>query len=63
MRVPRVRDTGRFDRDLGYHVSGGLGAFDPINVTVWSVIAAAIPAQWLGVIWGVIALMNVGAVS
>ena len=62
MRVPRVRDSRRFDRDLDQHVSGKLGFIDPINVTVWGLIAAAIPAQWVGLVWGLIALMNVATV-
>jgi hypothetical protein len=63
MRVPRVRVTGCFDRDLEHRLSRGLGAIDPINVTVWGLVAAAVPAHWVGLVWGVIALMNVATVS
>jgi hypothetical protein len=63
MRVPRVRDTGQFDRDLGLRLNRQCGAIDPINVTVWGLFAAAIPAHWVGLVWGVLALINVATAS
>lgn len=64
MRVPRVRDTGQFDRDLKHQLNGRRRALDPINVTIWGLITAAVPASWIGFVWGVIALMmSIAAVS
>ena len=63
MRVPRVRDTGQFDRDLEHQLNSQRWALDPINVTVWGLMAAAVPVHWVGLVWGVIALINVAAVS
>ena len=63
MRVPRVRDTGLIDCDLEHQLNSERLALDPINVTVWGLMAAAVPAHWVGLVWGVIALINVAAVS
>ena len=63
MRVPCVRDNGRFDCDVGYSVGSRLGTIDPINATVWGLLVAAVPAHWAGLCWIVIAMMNPGVAS
>jgi len=63
MRVPCVRDTGQFDRHLEHQLNSRRRALDPINVTVWGLVAAAVPVHWVGLVWGVLALINVAAVS
>jgi hypothetical protein len=63
MRVPRVLGTGRFSRDLEHQLNSQRWAIDPINVTVWGLMAATVPANWVGLIWGIMALINDYTVS
>jgi hypothetical protein len=58
MRVPSVLGTGRFTHDLEQKLNSQRWPVDPIKVTVWGVMAAAVPANWAGLVWGVAALLN-----
>ena len=63
MRVPCVRDTGQFGRDLGHQRNQKRKTLDPINIAVWGIVAAAVPAYWAGLSWCVSALINFASVS
>jgi hypothetical protein len=63
MRVPSVLDTGQYAATLERQLDSQRWRIDPMKVTVWGLIAAAVSAHWVVLVWAVIALMNAATVS